>query len=264
MTRPRVMPPGISKLEELAILLVRIRARIDFDEDAARYFAEKSRSALVAEHVAFYRDAGGDCARRATLSIIPIHYFAATTACINLYHHDGRHMSTHLSIRDGNPDELAQLGSLLVKVYAALPGFPTPAEQPGYYEVLANIARFAEKPGARVLVALSERDELVGGVVYFGDMTQYGSAGIATSVKQASGIRLLGVDPAFRNTGAGKALTLACVELAREAAHSQVILHTTKAMQLAWGMYEKLGFVRSEDLDFSQGELRVYGFRLAL
>jgi ribosomal protein S18 acetylase RimI-like enzyme len=113
-------------------------------------------------------------------------------------------------------------------------------------------------------VALSELDELVGGVVYFGDMSHYGSGGTATSVKNASGIRLLGVDPAFRNTGAGKALTLACIELARQSGHSQVILHTTKAMQLAWGMYEKLGFVRSEDLDFSQQALQIYGFRLTL
>jgi ribosomal protein S18 acetylase RimI-like enzyme len=173
-------------------------------------------------------------------------------------------MSTRLSIRDGSFEELSRLGSLLVKVYAALPGFPTPDEQPGYYEMLANIARFAEKPGTRVLVALSQLDELVGGVVYFGDMAQYGSGGTATSVKNASGIRLLGVDPAFRNTGAGKALTLACIELARQSGHSQVILHTTKAMQLAWGMYEKLGFVRSEDLDFSQQQLQVYGFRLTL
>ncbi|WP_188130988.1 GNAT family N-acetyltransferase [Paraburkholderia panacisoli] len=173
-------------------------------------------------------------------------------------------MSTSLSVRDGSSDELSQLGRLLVKIYAALPGFPTPDEHPGYYEMLANIARFAEKPGARVLVALSEHNELAGGVVYFGDMSQYGSGGLATSVQDASGIRLLGVDPAFRGMGVGKALTLACIELARESGHSQVILHTTKAMQLAWGMYEKLGFVRSEDLDFSQQGLQVYGFRLKL
>jgi hypothetical protein len=36
------------------------------------------------------------------------------------------------------------------------------------------------------------------------------------------------------------------------------------AMQIAWKMYENLGFKRSEDLDFMQGELPVFGFRLAL
>jgi ribosomal protein S18 acetylase RimI-like enzyme len=173
-------------------------------------------------------------------------------------------MNPSLTIRDGNPDELARLGQLLVRIYSGLPGFPTPDEEPGYYAMLANVASFTEKPGARVLVALSEAGELVGGVVYFGEMAHYGSGGPATEEQHASGIRLLGVDPARRGYGAGKALTLACVDLARQAGHSQVILHTTKAMPLAWGMYEKLGFVRDEALDFTQQALSVYGFRLAL
>ncbi|NML32698.1 GNAT family N-acetyltransferase [Paraburkholderia antibiotica] len=173
-------------------------------------------------------------------------------------------MHSNLSIRDGNAAELAELGQLLVKVYAALPGFPKPDEQPAYYDVLANIGRFTEKPGVRVLVALAESNELVGGVVYFADMAQYGSGGTATSVKNASGIRLLGVDPECRGKGVGKALTLACIELARQSGHAEVILHTTKAMQSAWAMYERLGFVRSEDLDFFQQELAVHGFRLKL
>jgi hypothetical protein len=45
---------------------------------------------------------------------------------------------------------------------------------------------------------------------------------------------------------------------------SQVILHITRAMGTAWTMYERLGFVRSEDLDFMQRDLEVYGFRLRL
>jgi hypothetical protein len=36
------------------------------------------------------------------------------------------------------------------------------------------------------------------------------------------------------------------------------------AMQTAWKMYENLGFKRSDDLDFTQGELPVFGFRLKL
>ena len=171
---------------------------------------------------------------------------------------------TKLTIRDVRPDEFDALGRLLVEVYGGLPGFPTPAEQPAYYEMLANIGRFTEKPAARVLVAVLPTGELVGGIVYFGDMAAYGSGGIATAIQNASGIRLLGVDPAFRGLGAGKQLTEACVRLARDKGHSQVILHTTKAMQTAWGLYERLGFVRSDDLDFLQQGFPVYGFRLLL
>jgi len=173
-------------------------------------------------------------------------------------------VTSDVIVRDGSPDELSALGRLLVEVYAGLPGFPTPEEQPGYYDMLANIAGFTAKPGARVLVAVTEAGVLLGGVVYFGDMAEYGSGGTATSAKDASGIRLLGVDPACRRAGVGTALTAACIRIARDSGHSRVILHTTKAMQPAWNMYESLGFVRSAEFDFDQHGLSVYGFSLGL
>ena len=173
-------------------------------------------------------------------------------------------MPQDLTIRDVVPSELESLGALMVRVYSGLEGFPTPVEQPTYYELLANIGRFTERPGARVLVAVTSAGELVGGVVYFGDMTQYGSGGIASTIESASGIRLLGIDPRFRGSGAGKALTNACIALARTQGHAEVILHTTAAMRVAWTLYEKLGFVRAEVLDFLQEGYPVYGFRLPL
>lgn len=173
-------------------------------------------------------------------------------------------MTAALIIRNLRPDESAQLGELLCDVYAQLDGFPTPAEQPNYYAMLANIGRFSERPETQVLVAVSDTGELLGGVVYFGDMAQYGSGGIATTVTNASGIRLLGVSPRARGKGVGKALTQACIALARQRQHGEVVLHTTQAMQVAWTMYEKLGFVRSPDLDFMQEKLLVFGFRLTL
>lgn len=171
-------------------------------------------------------------------------------------------MPITLTIRDLQPSEHESLGRLMVDVYSRLDGFPTPAEQPRYYEMLANIGQFSDKPAARVLVAVTPDNELAGGVVYFGDMAHYGGGGIASSVRNASGIRLLGVDPRFRGSGAGRALTSACIQLARDAGHSQVILHSTQAMRIAWGLYERMGFVRSEDLDFVQEGFPVYGFRL--
>ncbi|HJU84671.1 MAG TPA: GNAT family N-acetyltransferase [Holophagaceae bacterium] len=173
-------------------------------------------------------------------------------------------MTQQLTIRDLQEDEHDELGELMVEVYSKLEGFPTPAEQPAYYRMLADIGRFAGKKDARVLVAITADQELAGGVVYFGDMAEYGSGGAATQVKNASGIRLLGVGSKFRNLGAGKALTQACIQLARGRGHSQVVLHTTHAMRIAWGLYERMGFQRSEDLDFSQEGLPVFGFRLRL
>lgn len=173
-------------------------------------------------------------------------------------------MAEPLTIRDLRPEESDALGQLMVRVYSQLPGFPSPQEQPAYYDLLAHIGRFTAKPATRVLVALNGGGVLAGGVVYFGDMAHYGSGGTATAERNASGIRLLVVDPRLQGAGVGRALTVACIDLARAQGHTQVILHTTQAMQRAWGLYERMGFARSTDLDFLQQGLPVFGFRLPL
>jgi GNAT superfamily N-acetyltransferase len=166
-------------------------------------------------------------------------------------------------VRDARPEERAPLGRLLVSVYSSLEGFPDPDEQPGYYELLANIGRLAEQPDTRLLVAV-DGDRLLGGVVYFSDMARYGSGGTATAERDASGFRLLAVDPDARGMGVGRALAERCIDLARAQGHRHVVIHTTDAMRIAWGMYEGMGFERAPDLDFMQEELQVYGFRLQL
>ncbi|MFC4525157.1 GNAT family N-acetyltransferase [Dyella halodurans] len=172
-------------------------------------------------------------------------------------------MSQPIVVRDIRPEEFQALGQLLVGVYGGLEGFPTPTQQPRYYEMLANIGDFTRKNGAQVLVALMD-GELVGGVVYLGDMAEYGAASVAATIENAAGIRLLGVAPAVRGRGVGKALTEACIRLAREQGHQQVVLHSTEAMRVAWDMYERMGFQRAPEIDFLQAALPVFGFRLAL
>ena len=175
-----------------------------------------------------------------------------------------RHDGMNLIIRVARRDEFEALGRLMIEVYSQLRGFPGQEEQPAYYEMLANIGDFAAKKDAQVLVAVTAEGGLAGGVAYFGDMAEYGSGGIATTVRNASGLRLLGVSDRYRGQGIGRALTCACIQRARDRGHSQVVLHTTQPMQIAWGLYERLGFRRSPDLDFMQGELPVFGFRLQL
>ncbi len=167
-------------------------------------------------------------------------------------------------VRDAHPSEFREVGALMVKVYSQLKGFPKQNEQPNYYKMLANIGSLTEKPETKLLVALSPEGKIDGGVVYFDDMQYYGSGGTATREKNAAGFRLLAVDSLARGKGIGKLLTEACIQRAKDKNQVQVIIHSTKAMQVAWKMYENMGFKRSEDLDFMQGELPVFGFRLLL
>ena len=68
----------------------------------------------------------------------------------------------------------------------------------------------------------------------------------------------------LRGNGIGKLLTNYCIDLAKRENQSQLIIHSTQAMQIAWSMYEKLGFKRYKSIDFMQANLQVYGFRLLL
>lgn len=73
-------------------------------------------------------------------------------------------------IRKAQPNEFAELGKLMVKVYSQLEGFPKESEQPNYYKMLANIGELTRSPKAELLVAVSPENIIVGGLVYFGDM----------------------------------------------------------------------------------------------
>lgn len=167
-------------------------------------------------------------------------------------------------VRNATPGEFEEIGKLMVQVYSQLEGFPKPDEQPNYYNMLANIGELTKNPGTTLLVAISPVNKIAGAVVYFNDMKYYGSGGIATQEQNASGFRLLAVDSSARGQGIGKLLTTECIRKAKADKNHQLIIHTTMAMQTAWKMYESLGFKRSADLDFLQGQLPVYGFRLVL
>ncbi|MFA6210502.1 MAG: GNAT family N-acetyltransferase [Candidatus Obscuribacterales bacterium] len=74
-------------------------------------------------------------------------------------------------------------------------------------------------------------------------------------------IRLLAVDPAYRQKGIAKALMNECERRLAERGHKQVVLHTTSLMQTAREMYERNGYTRYEKIDFSPvPEFIVIGF----
>lgn len=172
-------------------------------------------------------------------------------------------MNNHI-VRNATPDEFAEIGRLMVTVYSQLDGFPKKAEQPAYYKMLANVGELTQKESTELLIAVSPEGTIAGAVVYFGNMKHYGSGGTATQEQHAAGFRLLAVSPEARGMGIGKLLTLECILKANQQRLSQVIIHTTRAMQTAWDMYERIGFKRSVDLDFMQGSLPVFGFRYLL
>ena len=168
-----------------------------------------------------------------------------------------------LVIRDARAEEFEAIGRMLVAVFSGLEGFPTPASQPDYYQQLAQIGDVAGKPGARLLVA-QEEGRVVGAVVFYADMAAYGSGGSAPHEIDAAGFRFLATDPEARGRGIAAALIEHCLGLARAARRRRIVIHSTDAMKSARAIYAARGFQRAPDLDFAQGALSVYGFRLRL
>lgn len=101
-------------------------------------------------------------------------------------------MQKKFFIREAKPSEFNEIGDLLVKVYSQLKGFPSPEEQPAYYERLQQIGKFTDFPKTKLMVAITPEGNIGGAVVYFGNMAHYGSGGTATKETNASGFRLLG------------------------------------------------------------------------
>ena len=148
-------------------------------------------------------------------------------------------------VRPVRPEEYAALGELIVAAYHSLPPV-LPDVESAYDEQLRDVAHRAAV--SCVLVAVGPTGELLGGVTYVRGPDDPFSEQLR---EDEAGIRMLAVDPAFHGRGAGRALTLACIERARAAGRRRIVLHTGHWMAAARHLYESIGFVRDPAIDFS-------------
>ena len=115
---------------------------------------------------------------------------------------------------------------------------------------------------AELLVAVDpETGALLGSVTFAGPGTPY-----ASLAREREGeFRMLAVTPAARGRGAGEALVRACLERGRELGLDRMVLSTQTDMVRAHRIYERLGFVRTPERDWSPMpgiELMTYALEL--
>lgn len=153
--------------------------------------------------------------------------------------------STHptFTIRPVRPEEYAALGELTVRAYHSLEGYADPDP---YDARLRDVAGRAAV--SCVAVAVDPDGTLLGGVTYVSGPEDPYSEDLREG---EAGIRMLAVDPAHQGRGVGRALTEWCLERARSSSRSRMVLHTSFLMPGAIRLYERLGFVRTPNLDFS-------------
>jgi ribosomal protein S18 acetylase RimI-like enzyme len=115
---------------------------------------------------------------------------------------------------------------------------------------------------AELLVAVDpETGALLGSVTFAGPGSPYADLAQA----QEGEFRMLAVAPEARGRGAGEALVRACIERGRELGLARMVMSTQPSMVHAHRIYERLGFVRTPERDWSPVpgiELMTYALEL--
>ena len=145
-----------------------------------------------------------------------------------------------VSVVPATPADFPRIAELTVGVYAD-EGFGSPA----YLAQLADVAGRAER--STLLVARTAEGQVVGSAA----LVLSGDFGEITASDAEAAFRMLVVDPAARGLGVGTALVQACLERARAAGKQRMVLSTEPGMTTAHRLYERLGFTRLPERDWS-------------
>jgi ribosomal protein S18 acetylase RimI-like enzyme len=158
-------------------------------------------------------------------------------------------------IRLALPTEYDEVGELTAEAYAN-DGF-IPANS-GYGLTLRNAADRAAK--AELWVA-ADATGLLGTVTFCVPGSVYGEIGLDGEGE----FRMLGVSPKARGFGIGTALSRHCVDRSRELGFHRVVMSSATYMTTAHRLYERLGFTRLPERDWSpRPGVDLYAFSLDL
>ncbi|SDG37226.1 L-amino acid N-acyltransferase YncA [Lentzea fradiae] len=145
-------------------------------------------------------------------------------------------------IRPARQSDLPAVGEITVEAYVA-DGHVT--AQDDYAANLADAAsRFRD---AELLVAVDDADEVLGSVTVVHPGTPYAEISRPGELE----FRMLSVASSARGKGVGEALVRAVVEKARAAGVSDLVLSSSEKMRSAHRLYERLGFIRLPERDWS-------------
>ena len=164
-----------------------------------------------------------------------------------------------VSIREAHSGELDAVGDVMVAAYRQFSPTLPPDLWSGYENEIRDVrSRLADSQ----LIVAEDAGRLIGAVTYYPDATKEPHAAWPASW---ANFRLLAVDPDARGRGVGRVLTEECIRRARAAGCTALGLHTTHLMEVARAMYERMGFVRVPELDFSPvPQFHVMAYRLTL
>jgi ribosomal protein S18 acetylase RimI-like enzyme len=166
-----------------------------------------------------------------------------------------------VEIREALAGDHAETGRVTAEAYRE---FVRPGD--GDWErYLARIADVGERAGRTTILLAVEDGRILGSLTLEleGRVRDDGEEDLLPLAPDEAHIRMLGVDPEARGRGVARALMAASEERARAAGKTMISLNTTKRMQAAQAMYERLGYARDEDTVFPDGFV-LLGYRKRL
>jgi ribosomal protein S18 acetylase RimI-like enzyme len=156
-----------------------------------------------------------------------------------------------------DPAELEAVGLLTEAAYEH-EGFLRGAED-GYRDQLRAADRRAAE--AELAVAVDEDGSLLGTVTF----CRAGTPWAEVSAPGEAEFRMLAVAPTARGRGVGSTLTSWCLDRARAEGCKAIVLSTLPMMASAHRLYERLGFVRTPEIDwYPAPEVHLITYRLDL
>jgi ribosomal protein S18 acetylase RimI-like enzyme len=164
-----------------------------------------------------------------------------------------------VTVRPVHTSELGAVGDLTASAYAA-DGYLV--EDDPYLAALRDVATRAREAEVYVAELDGPSSRTVVGTVTF---CPEGSPWCELAGEGEGEFRMLAVDPAARRQGVAAALVGLCLERSHELGYTAVVLSSLAMQQPAHRLYERLGFRRTPELDWSPHEgVELIAFRLDL
>jgi ribosomal protein S18 acetylase RimI-like enzyme len=148
--------------------------------------------------------------------------------------------SPSLTVEPAQPEDFAAIARLTVDVYVG-----GELATDAYTPQLADVAGRASR--SDLLVARGAEGRIVGSVA----LVLSGDFGEVTTSEEEAAFRMLVVDPEARGQGIGELLVTTCLERARAAGKRRMVLSTDPRMTAAHRLYERMGFRRLPERDWS-------------
>jgi ribosomal protein S18 acetylase RimI-like enzyme len=145
-----------------------------------------------------------------------------------------------VSVHRAGPEDFARIAALTVSVYV-----DGGLANEGYTPELADVAGRASR--AELLVVRDDDGRVVGSVA----LVLQGDFGEVTTSDEEAAFRMLVVDPAVQGQGLGRLLVTTCLDRARAAGKRRMVLSTGTRMTVAQRLYERMGFTRLPERDWT-------------